>query len=204
MMSTVNGTASQDPDPQIRAAHVSGKYLIAATIIGGLFGLGVSLTITISLRPKREIVYVERYDRTADLKLDKSVQKDVAKARLSSYVDLIDQEPTDRVFFADHRFQDSNLHLRFMAFAGNRLNDGNDKVLVTTLDSSPIGTRLVSPGEEWEIMNGYKIVITKLWLWNEQLYLSARLYKQEPIRIEQVLSGEDNALKTTLDTTTGD
>lgn len=166
-------------DSQIKAAHISGRYLILATIIGGLFGIGITLSITLSFEPKKEIVYLDRYDETVNLGVNKIIPKKSLKPLNPEYRKLIEQKIKQKnIEYIDHQFKDTDIKIRFFILEFTPQIHRRTKILAMALDGSK-NEMLLKPGEIWKVKSGYELTIQYMWIDNEQTFLAVRLYQQK-------------------------
>jgi hypothetical protein len=142
----------QKEDVEIRVAHISGRYLIAATIIGGLFGLSIGFSFIVNLKLGRakefEVTkYIERYDREVNFPWS---QEDKYNTYTFAETDI-----TIRLIEAKYA-EDSSILVQY----------GEQQQWMKSKDV-------------WELDDGYRLEILKIYLRNEQQWLACRLFKNE-------------------------
>ena len=176
-------------DPQVRAAHISGKYLIAATIIGGIFAAGLTIVITLNFSQSNKIEYLDRYEKTVTVPIcqltiskgsiqiaNPDVLKVVNKNSRNNKSRIGYYPEKDDFYYVDYKFDEAGISIRLILLS---LNPWDTEILAMTRDGSKKFS-LLNFGDIWKVSNDYSLIIDRGWLGDDECArFSLRLFEQK-------------------------
>lgn len=178
----------------IRVAHISGRYLIAATIIGGLFGLSIGISFIVVLRPQpppvpatqpstpSEVKYVHLYNHVYTLPLNPASTESNQSSQIAR--EHPDQpgyprpgQQASRSFYGAWRFREKDVSVEVNATL-NRVR-GTTLVTVSLVGPGPIEhEQQMRTGDVCELDDRLRFQLRRVWLDMEGVcFLRARLYE---------------------------